>query len=479
MDAIHPLPEYRHPEYRQEDQSPCALTIPLLGSILVTGGAVYLCCTPPAQPSLTWPSVFFFAFLYLLIAACVHSFTIWSVCRLLRDYLTFPVIYLIAAIWVSTAWLPLMTVLARERSPWTSLVPPLISASAVLFLKRSNLGSALQLAIAGEPKLTPHLFHVEDPPPLLKTVLPAGAAAVAFELAILALVAHYPFRSGLLFAFSAALIASIYPLRAETSQNLRIPIRPLAADSFIVFLLLVMALIPYLQHSGFAHAIDDFIRHSLLPPAEVLPKSVLQRTSRASEYSGVVLVLPAKPHEKLIPPPPASQQHFSGAIAHPVIIPFDGVYWYFKPQDGHPRPDARRTQGDPAKVNIRSTDFLPLEMEAHQKLGTSVSLDCCSALRLVIRNADDRPGEIAVEILLKNARTKDSTTLSLGTQTLASSREGKATLNRAPVDELLRFPIPRSIHQKQFDEIVVVLKPAAERSRAGAHIAIQQFELVP
>jgi hypothetical protein len=476
MVALHILPRDRNEDPTHD---PGALTIPLLGSILVTGGAVYLCCTPPAQPSLTWPSVFFFAFLYLLIAACVHSFTIWSVCRLLRDYLTFPVVYLIAAIWVSTAWLPLMTVLAREKSPWTSLIPPLISASAVLFLKRSNLGVAWQHSLAGEATLTPHLFHVESPPPFRKTVLPAAVAAVSFELAILVLAAHYPFRSGLLFAFSAALVASIYPLRAPATETLRIPVRPLATDSFVIFLLLVMALIPYLQHSGFAHAIDSFIRNSLIPPTEVLPKSVLQRTTRASEYSGVVLVLPAKPHEKLTPPPSSSQQHFSGAIARPVIIPFDGVYWYFKPQDGHPRPDARTTKGDPAKVNIRSTDFLPLNMEAHQKLGTSITLDCCSALRLAIRNADDRPGEIAIEIRLRNTAPSNPATLSLGTQTLASSREGRAVLNRAPVEELLRFLLPRRTSQTQFNEIIVVIKPAPERSRGGAHIAVQHFELVP
>jgi hypothetical protein len=162
-----------------------------------------------------------------------------------------------------------------------------------------------------------------------------------------------------------------------------------------------------------------------------------------------------------------------------MIIPFDGAYWYFKRPDQRPKADAPTVHGDPTKANIRSTDFQPLSMEAHQYLGSPIQMDCCNALRLAIQNADDRPGSIFIEILLKDTTSKESSTQSLGSLVVPSSEDRHIPLNRTPVKEVLSFSLPPSTRGKQFDEITVMIKPAKERARAGAHIAVQHFELVP
>jgi hypothetical protein len=101
-----------------------------------------------------------------------------------------------------------------------------------------------------------------------------------------------------------------------------------------------------------------------------------------SHYPGVILTLPAKPHPRIVSPTASVETSFSSALSKPVIISFDGVYWYFKQPDTRPRPDALMKQGDPMKANVRSTDHRELAMEAHQRLPTPISGDCCHALRI-------------------------------------------------------------------------------------------------
>ena len=99
-------------------------------------------------------------------------------------------------------------------------------------------------------------------------------------------------------------------------------------------------------------------------------------------------------------------------------------------------------------------------------------MDCCSALRAEILNADDRPGAIYLEVLLKHTVPRGSPSQSLGSLVIPSSVARSNPRNRSPVDETLTFPFPARTHKKQFDEITVVIKPAKERSLVGACITI-------
>ncbi len=95
----------------------------------------------------------------------------------------------------------------------------------------------------------------------------------------------------------------------------------------------------------------------------------------------------------------------------------------------------------------------------------------------MIHNADNRPGEIGIEVLLGVAGAKGAR--SLGELVLHSSEDPEMALTRAPVDETLTFPFPRDGRGQRFDEITVVVRPAEARARAAAHLAVVQFELVP
>ena len=96
------------------------------------------------------------------------------------------------------------------------------------------------------------------------------------------------------------------------------------------------------------------------------------------------------------------------------VIPFDGQYWYFRPPQSGPGPDAHMAQGEPTKVRIRSTDSYPIVMEAHQRLGQPIEANCCRALQLNLVNADAVPGKITLEVQLRETNGNAAMTMLLG-----------------------------------------------------------------
>lgn len=199
---------------------------------------------------------------------------------------------------------------------------------------------------------------------------------------------------------------------------------------------------------------------------------------RAS-YVGIVL-WPAHPKKKaeVIPPPPHTHSRGIWNTSKPMVIPFDGPYWYFKAPAKKPGLKARLVRGQPTSVNIHSTDWQPLLMEAHQNLGSSINLDCCREIDVTITNADNRPGRISIGMVLTDSSSPDKPSLYLEEKPMVSSEAPHFSMNRTPTEEKLRFQIVKGKLQA-FDEITVVILPAKERSLGGAKVAIQQFTLIP
>jgi hypothetical protein len=203
------------------------------------------------------------------------------------------------------------------------------------------------------------------------------------------------------------------------------------------------------------------------------------RLANGSDYSGIILTVPVKPHPRIEPPTRSDKADFSSILRKPVVIPFDGAYWYFKQPDTRPRADAMIEQGDPLRANVRSTDRRELAMEAHQTLPTPISADCCHAIRVELLNGDNRLGLIRIELLLKDRSGRPGSSLSLGTLPIPSSEDRHISLSRAPIPESLRFKMPVAAHGSRFDEMTLVIKPSSDRALAGAKIAIQNFVLIP
>jgi hypothetical protein len=133
-------------------------------------------------------------------------------------------------------------------------------------------------------------------------------------------------------------------------------------------------------------------------------------------YTGIILCPKKQTYTKLVAPAPVSfqQKPFDNDRANPLIIPFDGVYWFYRAPDVQPPVKSHQAQGSPEMFDINSTDVRPLSMEAHQNLGTIIHLNCCSRIQIAIRNADRFPPSVSLELVIVDTTSKGRRSQSLG-----------------------------------------------------------------
>jgi hypothetical protein len=202
------------------------------------------------------------------------------------------------------------------------------------------------------------------------------------------------------------------------------------------------------------------------------------RTAADQGYKGIIL-WPVPKKKEIVAPAPMSLSLQAGMNRKPVVIPFDGPYWYFQPPHRWPGRNPHEDHGEPTGVNIRSTGLSPLIMEAHQSLGSPIDLACCRELEMDIRNGDNLPGNIVLAVILTDSRAHGQPSLTLSGQKVVSSEAGHFFIKSSPVEEKLHFPIPPQPKIKKFDEITVLFFPPADRAIIGVKIAIEQFVLRP
>ena len=201
----------------------------------------------------------------------------------------------------------------------------------------------------------------------------------------------------------------------------------------------------------------------------------------ADAHPGIILRPQKQTYTKLITPAPISfkPRPFSTDRADPLIIPFDGVYWIFKAPDVRLPANSREARGSPEMFSIRSNDRQPLTMEAHQNLGTRVSMDCCSRIQIAIENADRYPQSVSLELVLIDTTAPSKPYLSLGRAAVNSTRPWTLYGNRLTTSETLNFGIPPHSPMRRFDEVMIIFRLNAERADAEAKIGIDHFMFVP
>jgi hypothetical protein len=465
---------------RSASETPLPVAWPLAGSLILTTAVVALVCTPPPSPLHSWVQIFSRATLYLLVAGSVHALAVWAVCRV-RDesegadpQLIWGLIW---TAWITVVWLPLVALLTAEHSPWVALVLPMTVIFATLLLKWRATQAEVEDDFPLSYALPSTPFQLLQSPPIWQMLLPAVLTSIAAELGATLLAAGHSWEAGCLFGAGIVYPVSGLLGRRETRGGTpRGPAwgRTAAGNSLTVWLLIVLALVPLM--AGYAAGelssllgIDMHTRSIFTPPA------IVHRVS--SGYDSIILIQPKKPHEAVAP---ASSAMRGSASKDTRVIPFDGAYWYFKEPDTQPAPDAHVMRGDPAKRRMLSTDRQPLMMEAHQPLGREVAMSCCRSLRVDVKNADNVPGPIAIEVLLRDRLTSRKTlAISLGTVVLPSSTVSPMPLKRPPVDDKVTFQLSHATRGKTFNEITVRIKPEASRSLGSAQVGITDFVLQP
>src|SRR3984885_4446566 len=431
-----------------------------------------LVCRLPQSHTLTWLQIFSLAVRYIALTAVFGAAGIALPWLFLKAKPSFGLAFLSQKVGIGWLFLPCIALLYRQHSPWIFLAVALATVAVALSLRPVFPVPAETDQVkfaAWKASTLPTLYGlpIADFRPLRALIIALGIqGALVFAV-----------RESLHYA-SILLAASLFLLAWRWSAFDRSAVKTLARKgprillSGVALVLTMLALLPWVA------AKSRGSNKSTHKPALITHDSK-EADQPGSEYVGIILWPPPVKKTEIVPPPPRTASPATGKAPKPIVIPFDGQYWYFKAPSTRPGPRAHIAHGRATYANVRSTNAAPLLMEAYQNLGTSIDLKCCSEIEVAITNADVRPGSIALGIRLTDSDSIGEPSQNLAERTIASSKADQIPLNRPPVEEVLRFPIPQSTTIHRFNEITVVYLPALQRAHAGAKVSVESFTLIP
>jgi hypothetical protein len=402
----------------------------------------------------------------------------------------------VAALWIAatvlagTLGLGLAESLVERRPAWPAarhgvgaaavwvLIPPMLlcwqRGSGWALCVGACTGVALALCLRGmlprsqESDTVEEFFepgpHFADLPPPDSGRPQALAVAVCAELAVVLFSRQELFWATVLMATGSFLFVWKRPwsLRAKPDERIGRP----AGRAAIATTLAMMILIPLLLRFGRGHGGMVQAAQAASRSREEADRDSGNKVNANDAYRGIVLFTVTNKARKL-PPPPIRRDLLHAGVARPLIIPFDGSYWYFQAPRMGPGLHPHLAHGDPVAAAIYSTGWIPLAMQAHQTLAQPVTLASCGAMVLTVRNGDNRRGRIDAGVLLTDSTAPGRPTMDLGAKPIVSTEAENFSIKVSPVHEDLRFAIPASRSIRKFDEITVFFFPEMQRSTLG------------
>jgi hypothetical protein len=387
-------------------------------------------------------------------------------------------------------WLTPLALFIREGSEWAmAMSAALASASAQFFGPPQSLLS--ERSLSQSPVLSFNGYALGAPAPSLsfRSVSCAAAALVAQAGAVAAF-AGYVFMPALLVGVSFGFWTWSFPREPNAQLSFPTHFKRLLFAMVVSVLFTAAGLIGYLRQAprlhgyGIASLIHRIYRAPEVQgrrPASSAQASEALPTGANKGNPGIILWPEKLVRTKLVAPSAIlGNRWLNGSrSSKPLVIPFNGVYWFFKAPDIRPPRSSRQAHGSPEVLNIRSTDFHPLSMEAYENLGTTIDLDCCGKIQIVIRNADRYPGTVSLELILINSSVPAKPSQSLGSVSVESSQPWRIYGTQRITHETLNFSIPANSAIRRFDEFKVLFRLDSARADYGARIAIDRFVLVP
>jgi hypothetical protein len=460
--------------------------------------AAFVMCRLPAAHSPTLESLFLRATVDVVIGAVagvIGAYLYWhSPASPFRTEapLPFSLFALVcAAGWV---WVPAMGMFSEQLSGANAVVAAIGAFFLGIGLRQSTFSF-----FSPAPKLNPDptygsfdIFEESLYRPrgeahgyLIAVGLFAALTALAFRenLIAAALLATTTF----LFAWKWTFVSSAQHIPLYRRSALRLVLVAVPA-----ILITVWALLDGVSHRNRAEAVAALAAAQATAAEQDSANEPQSKSSKAGTGGYESLILWPFPEKKqIVPPIPAHTSFLAPGTTEPLIIRFDGAYWYLQPPDERPGPTAHQAHGTPLGAEIRSINDLPLVMDAHQPLGSSIPIARCREIEVEIENHDDRPGSIAMAVLLSDTSAPGKPELYLGQQPIVPAELDRNSLDSAlavsPAPAMndghslqtLRFPIPSAARIRNFNEITVMILPDAPNSLVGPKIAVRQFQLLP
>jgi hypothetical protein len=439
--------------------------------LLTAGALAYALCgllspaNPPlARPSLLWGLALLRASTSIALAVAAGAIDVWILWHMLSTKPALRPGSLSRHALVGWIFLPAIVLLERQQSHW---LLPLIALATIAI--------AISLRRVFPPE-TEHLLAPAHAPGELQSLyglphddlrpLHTFFIAICAQTALLLACAEDRALAGALLIASVALLI----WRWNPLQSLP-PRRSLAAMTALALLITMIAQLPWIDRR--LHPL-----HAIQPPHSSL-KGTAQAHRYDPNYVSIVLWPPPKKQTEIQPPRPRNAAFRAATLAKPLVIPFDGPYWYFESPRNEPGPQAHIAHGKPTDpgINLRSTNESALLMEAHQTLAKAIDPRCCREIDVTLSNADTLSGRINLGLRLSDSTLPKKPPLLLGVQLLPSSAVAPIQANRPPLQETLRFPITPSPNLHRFDKISIFF--LREHFRRGAKVEIQTFTLIP
>jgi heme/copper-type cytochrome/quinol oxidase subunit 2 len=399
-----------------------------------------------------------------------------------REPVPFPLFALLCAGgWV---WVPAIVILSEQLSPAASIVAMI--GAFVLTSGLRRVSSSVQITIphlAATPQQGGANLFVETlysaPLEIYGYVVAIGLYAGATALFV---------RSNFIATVFLVLAACVFAWRKNLPQDQGFD---RSRESNRAALRLVWITIPALLVT--AWALLDGVAHRNIVEASTgenlhnaasLKKNSEKQSNGQTTPMGVdgyesVILWPYPDKRPVMPPITTNEVLLAPGSKEPLVIRFNGPYWYFQAPNKFPGPAAHKAQGTPIGFDIQSNNSVPLVMDAHQYLGAAIPLALCREITVEIENRDNTAGAISIGVLLMDGASAKQATLYLGEQPIVSTQPQHFTVKPSPVSETLHFPIPRAAMIHKFSEITVLVLPDIEHAFNAPKIAIQQFQLYP
>ena len=460
------------------------------------------------------------ALVYALLAASVAA---WIACpvrylRLLKFVpsilisLEYLVIVLVAAVSGAAAGCGSRPQLSdpqvRRNSLCAAAVAVWMAPLMLLFLERSQLSGflAAALVLAGGALLgvSPHDSSratsylaggatsafpgspITSTRPFLKQLAGAILASALLQAATLANLVHEYELAVLLFAIGAALLGMrlrvLHDHGGARAPRAR-PRRYLFASATMATLVIVIGLLPLIGALGLpANPLDAAIWKLLFraPTAHVTrsPSPRIEQTRiRSDGYIGVILTPKESRGDQVATLSQLSFHAQEPSWMHPLRIPFTGSYWFFQYPFIRPPVDSITAEGDPAGIGVRSSNYKPLLMEAVQNLYQPIETAKLGEVQLTMQDADVFPGTVSVELVLVDTAAWNHPAQSLGIRPVISPPAIENAANSH--SESLNFTVPLRARCQEFNQMRLIFRLDASRSRQAAAISVQSFLLVP
>ncbi len=439
---------------RETARQRTAAWLPTLAGLMAAAGVACFTRPAPVPNSLSWSGVAELAARYVLLSALAGLVvSVGSTALLLRGT---PIHFNLRFV-AATVWLPPLALFISQGSIWAGL-------AAVAFGWHITRSRHFLERTPDEPDVqapASELFQTFRAVDSLRRVPSRDALCSAVCVqngALIGLLGQPMVCAAFLGAGSVAAARAVNKQRAfdSRSSGSLAPMRRALAPLAFAILFTLAGLMPYLRGGGGGGG------SQVAEAGSSDPTGFLNGT-----YKGVILLPEPAPHAVLVAPLPFLRHDlFTERRSNPLSVPFFGAYWLFRWPQSRPPPDSYVIRGSPLKSVFRSSDRIPLSMEAHQNFGTLIDLSCCSQIQIAISSAELDFRSIALELILTNTTLPGRPSQSLGSVMIT------------PSQAILSFDVPGLFSRlSRFDEATILFHRGIRLE--SARVAIDRFIFVP